>query len=282
MQTLQELITTIRALRKELGVPEKESAPIRIHAAARVLDPLEFSQDILARLARVEAIHVSAEPLTGTNARSTASFDVAVLYEKQDRRRRRARAPHQRPRQATTSRSPPTKPASPTRSSPPKPPPTSSKACANKPPNSSPSATKPAAALDALRAGVALTRCPPSDVESSHGLEIPPHHRPPRSRAARGQGRQRHHHRPHHRSCPARHCHHRRQAALRGRRHRLHLRLPHPLRQPQTLRPLRGRLPPGDLRRRARKKRPGHRRHPRQRRSASSPPSASSSTSCSA
>ena len=82
MQTLQELITTIRALRKELGVPEKESAPIRIHAAARVLDPLEFSQDILARLARVESIHISAEPLTGSNARSTPSFDVAVVYEK--------------------------------------------------------------------------------------------------------------------------------------------------------------------------------------------------------
>jgi valyl-tRNA synthetase len=82
MQFLQELITTIRALRKELGVPERESAPIRIHAGAPVLDPLEFSQDILARLARVEAIHVSAEPLNGANARSTANFDVAVLYEK--------------------------------------------------------------------------------------------------------------------------------------------------------------------------------------------------------
>jgi valyl-tRNA synthetase len=82
MQTLQELITTIRALRKELGVPEKESAPIRIHAAARVLDPLEFSQDILARLARVESIQISAEPLSGTNARSTPSFDLAIVYEK--------------------------------------------------------------------------------------------------------------------------------------------------------------------------------------------------------
>jgi len=82
MQTLQELITTIRALRKELGVPEKESAPIRIHASARVLDPLEFSQDILARLARVEAIQISAEPLSGNNARSTANFDIAIVYEK--------------------------------------------------------------------------------------------------------------------------------------------------------------------------------------------------------
>jgi valyl-tRNA synthetase len=83
MQTLQELITTLRALRKELGVPEKESAPIRIHGDAQTLDPLQFSQDILARLARVSAIEVSAEPLTGNNARSTASFDVAVIYERQ-------------------------------------------------------------------------------------------------------------------------------------------------------------------------------------------------------
>jgi valyl-tRNA synthetase len=83
MQTLQELISTIRALRKELAVPERESAPIRIHGDAQILDPLQFSQDILARLARVSGIEVSATALTGNNARSTASFDVAVLYERQ-------------------------------------------------------------------------------------------------------------------------------------------------------------------------------------------------------
>ena len=47
------------------------------------LDPLEFSQDMLARLARVSAIEISADALTGNNARSTSSFDVAVLYERQ-------------------------------------------------------------------------------------------------------------------------------------------------------------------------------------------------------
>jgi valyl-tRNA synthetase len=83
MQTLQELITTIRALRKELAVPERESAPIRIHGDAQILDPLQFSQDILARLARVSGIEVSSVALTGNNARSTSSFDVAVLYERQ-------------------------------------------------------------------------------------------------------------------------------------------------------------------------------------------------------
>jgi len=83
MQTLQELITTVRALRKELGVPEKESAAISIHGDAKTLDPLQFSQDILARLARVSGIEVSATALTGNNTRSTSSFDVAVLYERQ-------------------------------------------------------------------------------------------------------------------------------------------------------------------------------------------------------
>jgi valyl-tRNA synthetase len=82
MQTLQQLITTVRALRKELGVPEKESAPISIHGDAKTLDPIQFSQDILTRLARVSDIQVSAVALTGNNARSTSSFDVAVVYEK--------------------------------------------------------------------------------------------------------------------------------------------------------------------------------------------------------
>jgi len=83
MQTLQELITTVRGLRKELGVPERESAPIHIHGDAETLNAIQWSQEILARLARVSDIEVSEAALTGTNARSTASFDVAVVYERQ-------------------------------------------------------------------------------------------------------------------------------------------------------------------------------------------------------
>jgi valyl-tRNA synthetase len=83
MQTLQELITTLRALRKELGVPERESTPIRIHGDAQTLNAIQWSQEILARLARVNGIEVSEAALTGTNARSTSSFDVAVVYERQ-------------------------------------------------------------------------------------------------------------------------------------------------------------------------------------------------------
>jgi valyl-tRNA synthetase len=82
MELLQELIVTIRALRKELGVPERESAPIRLHAGSDLTSHLEFHQDILDRLARVSEIHISDKPLAGANARSTTSFDVAVVYER--------------------------------------------------------------------------------------------------------------------------------------------------------------------------------------------------------
>jgi valyl-tRNA synthetase len=83
MATMQELITTIRALRKELSVPEKEATPIALHAGARVLALTGAHADMLGRLARVSAIEFSTEPLTGNNARSTPSFDVAVVYERQ-------------------------------------------------------------------------------------------------------------------------------------------------------------------------------------------------------
>jgi valyl-tRNA synthetase len=83
METMQELITTVRALRKELNVPEKDAAPIAIHAGARVIALADAHSDMLARLARVSAVEITDDPLTGNNARSTPSFDVAVVYERQ-------------------------------------------------------------------------------------------------------------------------------------------------------------------------------------------------------
>src|SRR5207302_813085 len=81
MQTMQDLITTNRALRKELGVPEKESTPIQLHASNRIMALADANQDMLSRMARVASIEFAAAPLSGTNARSTAEFDVAVIYE---------------------------------------------------------------------------------------------------------------------------------------------------------------------------------------------------------
>ncbi|MDE1155785.1 MAG: valine--tRNA ligase [Acidobacteriaceae bacterium] len=83
MNTLQELIVTVRALRKELGVPEKEAAPIRVYSTAKAADLAAANAEMLARMARVSAVEVVASALSGNNTRSTASFDVTVLYERQ-------------------------------------------------------------------------------------------------------------------------------------------------------------------------------------------------------
>ncbi|MDE1176589.1 MAG: valine--tRNA ligase [Edaphobacter sp.] len=83
MTTLQELITTIRALRKELGVPEKEAAPINLHGDNRIVALVDANRDMLSRMARVSSVEFAEATLSGSNARATASFDVAVIYERQ-------------------------------------------------------------------------------------------------------------------------------------------------------------------------------------------------------
>ncbi|MDR3734236.1 MAG: valine--tRNA ligase [Acidobacteriaceae bacterium] len=83
METLQQLIVTVRGLRKDLAVPEKEAAPIEIYSDMGA-DVLALENAImLARLARVSVVEIAEAPLHGTNARSTAGFDVAVTYERQ-------------------------------------------------------------------------------------------------------------------------------------------------------------------------------------------------------
>jgi valyl-tRNA synthetase len=83
MNTLQELIVSVRGLRKDLGVPEKEAAPISLHADNRVIALVDANADMLARMARVKAVEFAEKPLTGGSARSTVNFDVGVIYERQ-------------------------------------------------------------------------------------------------------------------------------------------------------------------------------------------------------
>ncbi len=83
MTTLQDLIVTIRGLRKELAVPEKESTAIQIHASADISALARAHADMLARLARVSSVELSPTTLTGNNARATSAFDVSVIYERQ-------------------------------------------------------------------------------------------------------------------------------------------------------------------------------------------------------
>ena len=83
MKTMQDLIVTVRALRKDLGVPEKETTPIILHADNRILALADANQDMLARMARVQSVEFASGPLSGSNARSTPDFDVALTYERQ-------------------------------------------------------------------------------------------------------------------------------------------------------------------------------------------------------
>jgi valyl-tRNA synthetase len=84
MTLLQELIVTVRGLRKELQVPEKEAAPIRVFSPDLTAATLATAHaDMLARMARVSSVEVSATALTGQGMRSTPQFDVQVVYERQ-------------------------------------------------------------------------------------------------------------------------------------------------------------------------------------------------------
>jgi valyl-tRNA synthetase len=83
MATMQELIVTIRSLRKDLTVPEKESTPIFLHGDARVTHLAVTNFEMLTRLARVKSVVVVDKPLAGEDTRSTANFDVRILYARQ-------------------------------------------------------------------------------------------------------------------------------------------------------------------------------------------------------
>jgi valyl-tRNA synthetase len=83
METLQQIIVTVRGLRKDLAIPEKEAAPIQVYSASDAGKLAENNAQMLSKMARVSAVTVANATLTGNNARSTAGFDVAVVYERQ-------------------------------------------------------------------------------------------------------------------------------------------------------------------------------------------------------
>jgi valyl-tRNA synthetase len=83
MEVLQQMIVTVRGLRKEMGVPEKEPAPVRVFASERITALAGENVGLLRRLARVSEVEFASAALSGEGARSTADFDVAVVYERQ-------------------------------------------------------------------------------------------------------------------------------------------------------------------------------------------------------
>jgi valyl-tRNA synthetase len=84
MATLQELIVTIRALRKDLDVQEREPVAIQVTASTEVQALVETNRAIIEKQARVSAIEFSALWNLGpANTRTTASFTIGTPYEKQ-------------------------------------------------------------------------------------------------------------------------------------------------------------------------------------------------------
>jgi valyl-tRNA synthetase len=77
------LIVSIRAVRKELVVPEKESVPVRVYSSVGVAELAMQHADLLARMARVAIVEVAPAGLMGAGVRSTSAFDVQVVYERQ-------------------------------------------------------------------------------------------------------------------------------------------------------------------------------------------------------
>jgi valyl-tRNA synthetase len=83
IETLQELIVTVRGLRKEIGVPEKEATPIRVFSTADAATLAQGNADMLAKLCRVSAVELASASLNGESTRSTPTFDVEVVYARQ-------------------------------------------------------------------------------------------------------------------------------------------------------------------------------------------------------
>jgi valyl-tRNA synthetase len=86
MKALQELIVSIRAKRKELGVPEKEIVPIKLSGLVHTKQVVSANRDILSRMARVGKVSIletSAPQLQGPNVAMSPSFEVEIVYERQ-------------------------------------------------------------------------------------------------------------------------------------------------------------------------------------------------------
>ena len=143
MKTLQDLIVTIRALRKELGVPEKESTPIHLHA----VEPHPRTRRRQSGHARPHGPRRLHRVRPRTTLRRKRPQHRRLRRSRHlrtpDRRPRRTRAPHQRPRQIRKGPRRSRQASSTTKPSWPKPPPTSSTACANNTPKPKSSTTRP-------------------------------------------------------------------------------------------------------------------------------------------
>ncbi len=84
MAQLQELIVTIRALRKDLEIPERALATAEMQTPAAFQQLTAKNSQIIEKLARVSSFSFPAQwNLSPGNTRTTANFTVGLVYEKQ-------------------------------------------------------------------------------------------------------------------------------------------------------------------------------------------------------
>jgi valyl-tRNA synthetase len=82
MAILQDLIVSVRNIRAELKAEPKLRVPIRVFAHNGVRRLIDENRGAIERLANVDEVSFVGEPLSkAAGSRSTARFDVAVVYE---------------------------------------------------------------------------------------------------------------------------------------------------------------------------------------------------------
>ncbi len=64
-------------------MPEKEARPSDLRGRHRILALADANADMLARMARVAAVEIASAASPRQRHRSTASFDVQVVYERE-------------------------------------------------------------------------------------------------------------------------------------------------------------------------------------------------------
>jgi len=83
MAILQDLIVAVRNIRAELKIEPKQKLMIEIHADPEIRSLIERDRTSLERMANVESVSfVDASLANAAGARSTARFDVRVIYER--------------------------------------------------------------------------------------------------------------------------------------------------------------------------------------------------------
>jgi valyl-tRNA synthetase len=82
MHPVQDLITAIRGLRKEIGVEEKATVPVEVRTDPASRKLAEENRDIIEKLARVSEVRFVDQIAAGVAKHSTPQFEVAVIYER--------------------------------------------------------------------------------------------------------------------------------------------------------------------------------------------------------